>query len=452
MEKRTAESPMDFEWQSRGGPGDVTSPFYQLSMQHDNKKRSHNAFESPEKKSLPALRPPNNQPFLFSQSRSQTGPGTPKAATYAQPAFMTPRKFDIDFSSGAENFSSPENADNDETPEQPTKSGHRNSLFGMYGRFAPSPGRGEIQRLTHYSNAAVRRVQKRRLRNKQLGLQIHRDSDDESDRPSSSEGKTKGKKQGHTEGEQSSRLSSFSDFFALLEAHPNVPNILSWWAQLLVNLSLFSLAVYVVFGFVSAIRSEFDQAAEEMSDTILAEMAVCAKDYFDNRCGGGDQPPALKAACDNWDRCMNRDPAKVGRARVSAQTMAIIINSFIDPISWKAILFFLATISTVTVVSNWSFRSFRSRYNQHDYAHQPPSYSRQPSGQHPSMPPQLPGQQSHGFGYMGTQEQENFAGFQKQEMPLLLDQPKMANVTERSRERSRNPRTPSPVKRSRTLL
>lgn len=35
---------------------------------------------------------------------------------------------------------------------------------------------------------------------------------------------------------------------------------------------------------------------------------------------------------------MNRDPAKVGRAKVSAHTMAIIINSFIDPISWKAIV------------------------------------------------------------------------------------------------------------------
>jgi hypothetical protein len=29
---------MDFEWQTRA-PGDVTSPFYQLGMQHDNKKR-----------------------------------------------------------------------------------------------------------------------------------------------------------------------------------------------------------------------------------------------------------------------------------------------------------------------------------------------------------------------------------------------------------------------------
>lgn len=29
---------MDFEWQTRA-PGDVTSPFYQLSMQHENEKK-----------------------------------------------------------------------------------------------------------------------------------------------------------------------------------------------------------------------------------------------------------------------------------------------------------------------------------------------------------------------------------------------------------------------------
>ncbi|KAL3481461.1 Di-sulfide bridge nucleocytoplasmic transport domain-containing protein [Aspergillus californicus] len=443
MEKRTAESPMDFEWQSRA-PGDVTSPFYQLSMQHDNqKKRSHNVFDSPGKKQMPSLREPNSQPFLFSQAPSQAAP----KPAFAQAAFMTPRKFDLDFSSGAENFSSPDNADNDDTPEQPTKSSHRNSLFGMYGQFAPSPGRGEIPRMSHYSNAAARRVQKRRLRNRTLDLQLREDSDDESDRVGGGENRRNTRK-GHTQ-DQPVRGSTFSDFFAMLEAHPNVPNILSWWAQLVVNLSLFSLAVYVVFGFVSAIRSEFDQAAEEVSDTILAEMATCAKSYVDNRCGGGDRLPALEPVCENWERCMNRDPAKVGRAKVSAQTMAIIINSFIDPISWKAILFFLATISTVTVVSNWSFRSFRSRYNhdQHDY-HPVPSYSRQPSGQHP---PQLPGQQASTFGYMGAQH-AHASGFEKQERPLLLDQPQTMNFAERSRERSRNPRTPSPVKRGRKLL
>ncbi|RAK94886.1 putative nuclear envelope protein Brr6 [Aspergillus ibericus CBS 121593] len=436
MDKRTAESPMDFEWQTRA-PGDVTSPFYQLSVQHDNKKRSHSTFDSPEKKTMPALREPNSQPFLFSRPKSQV-PETPKAFN---PSFMTPRKFDVDFSSGAENMSSPEHADNEDTPDQPSKS-HRNSLYSMYGRFAPSPGRGEIPRLNHYSNALARRVQKRRRRDKALDLQLRRDSDDESDRPSSSELKpTKQRQKGQgQEGSTGSRLTSFSDFFALLEAHPNVPSILSWWAQLVVNLSLFSLAVYVVFGFVSAIRSEFEQAAEEESDTILAEMAACAKSYVDNRCAGGDRLPALETVCENWERCMNRDPAKVGRAKVSAHTMAVIINSFVDPISWKAIMFFLATISTVTVVSNWSFRSFRNRLHQHDYS---ASYSRQPSGQHPIAPPQFP-YQHNAFGYMANQEGA------KPEAPLMLEQSQTRDfVSERTRERESRLRTPSPSKRMR---
>ncbi|PYI11927.1 nuclear envelope protein Brr6 [Aspergillus sclerotiicarbonarius CBS 121057] len=437
MDKRSAESPMDFEWQTRA-PGDVTSPFYQLSVQHDNKKRPHSTFDSPEKKTMPALRQPNSQPFLFSRPKSQV-PETPKP--FNQSAFMTPRKFDVDFSSGAENMSSPEHADNEDTPEQPSKS-HRNSLYSMYGRFAPSPGRGEIPRLNHYSNALARRVQKRRRRDKALDVQLRRDSDDESDRPSSSEiqpTKQRQKGQGQ-EAATGSRLTSFSDFFALLEAHPNVPSILSWWAQLVVNLSLFSLAVYVVFGFVSAIRAEFEQAAEEVSDTILAEMAACAKSYVDNRCAGGDRLPALETVCENWERCMNRDPAKVGRAKVSAHTMAVIINSFIDPISWKAIMFFLATISTVTVVSNWSFRSFRNRLHQQDYT---PSYSRQSSGQHPSIaPPQFP-YQHNTFGYMANQEG-------KPEAPLMLEQSQTRDfVAERTRERESRLRTPSPSKRMR---
>lgn len=238
-------------------------------------------------------------------------------------------------------MSSPEQADNEDTPEQPTKTNKRNSLFNIYGRFAPSPGRGEIPRVKHYSNALARRVEKRRRRDRELGRQIRVDSDDESDRPSSSEGRNgKATKQANnqTVEQQPSRISSFSEFFALLEAHPNVPSVLSWWAQLVVNLALFSLFVYVLFAFVSAIRTEIEQAADEVSAGILAEMAACAKSYVDNKCGGGDRLPALESVCENWERCMNRDPAKVGRAKVTAETIAIIINSFIDPISWKAIV------------------------------------------------------------------------------------------------------------------
>lgn len=355
------ESPMEYQW-TTGPKMDPASPFSHL--QQESKKRTssqsaptrkkswdrlrrkhpnttvkpgtHSAFDSPEKKTVPHLRAPNSQPFYFSQQQQPASPAP--TSVFGQPAFTTPRKFDVDFSSGAENMSSPENADNEDTPEQ-AKSGKRNSLFQMYGRFAPSPGRGEIPRAKHYSNALARRVEKRRRRDKQLGRQIQADSDDESDRPSSSEGRTeRSKKQGKgSDSEQpQSRMSKFSEFFALLERHPNVPSILSWWAQLVVNLSLFSLTVYVVFSIVSTIRAEFDQAAQVAKDEILETMSRCADNYVSNKCASGDRLPALKDLCMNWDQCMSQDPDKVGRAKVSAQTMAMIINSFIDPISWKA--------------------------------------------------------------------------------------------------------------------
>lgn len=298
---------------------------------------THSIFESPTRQPFPALREPNSQPFLFSQPTS-TAPSSRQNVTFGNPSFTTPRKVNLDFSSGGENASSPEIADNEETPEQPTRREKRNSLFGMYGRWAPSPGRGEIPRLTNYSNALARRVEKRRRRDRGIDRRLRRDSEGDSDADRKASQKELEPQKHQQEPTKPSRFASFSDFFALIEAHPNVPSILSWWAQLVVNLSLFSLATYVVFAFVSAIRSEFDQAAEEVSDTILAEMAVCARNYVDNRCAGGERLPALETVCDNWERCMNRDPAKVGRAKVSAHTMAIIINSFIDPISWKAIV------------------------------------------------------------------------------------------------------------------
>ncbi|CAG8942955.1 unnamed protein product [Penicillium salamii] len=436
MDKRTGESPMEFEWESKP-LGDVSSPFFQLGAQHD-KKRTHSTFDSPKKPTFPTLRQPNSQPFLFSQPRQQPAPLSPKAK-FGQPSFMTPRKFDVDFSSGAENMSSPEFADNEDTPEQSSKAGKGIGSMFNFTKAPQSPGRGQIPRLPHHSNGAVNRIQKKRRRDRELGRRIKVDSDDETDddRPSSREQSTKVAKQGKKQAEQGPRSSTWSEFFSMLEAHPNVPAILSWWAQLVVNLSLFSLAVYVVFGFVSAIRGEFEQAAQEMSDTILADMAVCTKSYLDNDCGRPTRAPALETICENWERCMNRDPAKVGRAKVSAHTMAIIINSFIDPISWKAILFFLATISTVTVVSNWSFRSFRHRLQQQHYAQHPPS---QP------MHPQL--QHNPSFGYYEQQDARQAQSYEKPDQPLMLEHTRaMDYVTERSRDREQHLRTPSPTKR-----
>jgi hypothetical protein len=38
MDRRTHESPMDFEWQTQG-PADVTSPFYKLSQSQAQRRK-----------------------------------------------------------------------------------------------------------------------------------------------------------------------------------------------------------------------------------------------------------------------------------------------------------------------------------------------------------------------------------------------------------------------------
>lgn len=220
----------------------------------------------------------------------------------------------------------------------------QNSLFNNRGRFAanPSPGRGEIRKNPHYSGAVARRVFKRRQRDKELGRRVRMESDDESDRdrPSSSEGASgKSAKRGKSgSGDQSTGRSSLAQLFEFLEAHPNIPSILSWWAQLTVNVSIFSMAVYVVWSVLRSIRAEFNHRAELESEHIFNAIHKCANDFVVNGCENPSRPPALQNVCDGWQACMDRDPHKIGHAQLSAGTMAVIINSFIEPISWKAVV------------------------------------------------------------------------------------------------------------------
>jgi hypothetical protein len=133
-------------------------------------------------------------------------------------------------------------------------------------------------------------------------------------------------------------VSWFSQLLHDIESHPNLPTVLSYYAQLALNFFFLCLAVFAVWTVWSTIKSDVDKASEEATAIVVAEMSKCARDYVDNGCAKTNRPPALEAVCDNWSHCMNRDPNSVGRAKVSAQTFAYIFNSFIEPISYKAMV------------------------------------------------------------------------------------------------------------------
>lgn len=268
-------------------------------------------------------------------------------------SFTTPqRSVEIDFSSGPENGSSPIAADNDETPEHRQRSGLSQTSGAMVQFVAPkldkkplffaTSGRGEIPRNKFYTDIIPRRVQKRRRRDadKQVRLaQQGTNYDSDSDyRPSSREGggSRPGKQQVPTV--QVPEIGFIPSFFTFIEKHPNLPHILSFYAQFLLNTFLVFFLMYLFYSFWSTIRSDVDLRSREVATETLTEMAACAREYKENRCDRSSRVPAMETVCENWEKCMKQDPNKVGRAKVSAYTFAEILNNFVEPISIKTMV------------------------------------------------------------------------------------------------------------------
>lgn len=335
-------------------------------------KGPQSIFDSPTKFKTPS------QPSLFQQlSPSKiSSPSRNDAPMFGKPAFTTPRKMDIDFSSGAENMSSPETADNEETPEPPRKREKRNSLWNLYGRFAPSPGRGEIPRPGHPPDTHARRIQKRRRRDREIDrhLRMELDSDYDSDRPSSSEWRFS-RKPRLKKREQSQEQAppqqqpppspwSLSSILGAIEAHPNVPRILSYWTQYFVNTLIFMLFTYVVWSFFATLRADISAGTKMKYDQIERKRNECATNYVANKCGADERLPALQQACKEWAECMSMDTS-VARTLVGAETIGEVYTAFTNSISYKGFVGgqFISEIAFSSLTVRAGLFSFDHLYN-----------------------------------------------------------------------------------------
>lgn len=299
-----------------------------------------------------------------------------------KPSFMTPRKMDPDTCSSGPEFSSPEvnsHADAEDTPEKSTTEtalvkyvdpespttgeldtgdtaksatdNNRQPIFGGLNGGLPSPSRGEPRRgkfadVTGRSKVRKRRRQDHHSRDVRVGY--HRssyqtESSDDDHTVVNHHGARGGYEYSQpqppqTPHSQQPSQSLIPSIFAWLESHPHLPHVLSFYAQLLLNFFLVFFVIYVIYSFWSTVRSDVDKQSEVVAAETLAEMAACAQQFVANRCEREHRVPAMESVCDNWERCMNKDPNAVGRARVSAHTFAEIFNSFVEPISYKAMV------------------------------------------------------------------------------------------------------------------
>ena len=133
------------------------------------------------------------------------------------------------------------------------------------------------------------------------------------------------------------------------------------YLQLAFNAFLVTLSIYLILQFFWTIKRDVDIKVEGEMSATLAEIAQCSRQYLENRCQPETRVPAMEKACLAWEACMARDPKVIGRAKVSAITFAEIINSFVEPISFKTMFFVSVIGATVFLVGNVVLGAARAR-------------------------------------------------------------------------------------------
>ncbi|TEB34937.1 hypothetical protein FA13DRAFT_1753353 [Coprinellus micaceus] len=165
----------------------------------------------------------------------------------------------------------------------------------------------------------------------------------------------------------------------------HTPYVLLGYLQFFFNLSLILLFLYLVVQFILTVQRDVEKRISEYSQDIVQDIAVCSSQYKANFCHTPQMAPAMVQQCSNWESCMNRDPTNLGRAKVSAELIAEVINGFVEPISWKTLIFTLTSLGFLTVFINALLSLYRSKYQPIAAPLQPStSYPMLPSGPYPS--------------------------------------------------------------------
>ncbi|KAK9237995.1 Di-sulfide bridge nucleocytoplasmic transport domain-containing protein [Lipomyces kononenkoae] len=143
-----------------------------------------------------------------------------------------------------------------------------------------------------------------------------------------------------------------ASLLAFLSRHDNLPFVFASYLQLIFNVFLVLVMLYLIMSFVLMIRHDISRKIEEYTNEAAVKIAQCTKDYLVNGCMPESRVPAIEEVCTMWQNCMNRDASDIGRARVSAQTVAEIVNSFIEPVSYKTMMFVLVLLFGSLYVAN----------------------------------------------------------------------------------------------------
>ncbi|KAI1343549.1 Di-sulfide bridge nucleocytoplasmic transport domain-containing protein [Xylariaceae sp. FL0016] len=401
MDRRTYETPMDWEYQG-SGPMDPTSPFAQSTRQAQEKKHSFGSssfgafgqspltrtHSTPSRAAAPSI---SNPPSLFANPHLQR---TITAPPFRNAAFTTPRKpFDMDalseVSAAESSPAATDGSDFADTPEHdnsrdlahvtitPATMNRNKSLTGK-----KASGKGEISRTLFATRDKVR---KRKRYNTDKDISGYRmpyiqqeewdgsdyESDESTFQPS---GARKGQKKHSKEG-------WLGGFLAAIQRHPYAPSILGYWLNFAFSLVCVLGTFWIGWAIIAGLREDFAKARAGVREEINNEILKCTSDYRENKCSPIEQRlPAMYELCEQWYACMQQNPDNVKNVQLGAKGIVEIVNEIVDTMSYKTIALFVLLFAIFLFSGRSLYKSAHGFPDFPSHAPAPPTYSQHAMG------------------------------------------------------------------------
>lgn len=134
------------------------------------------------------------------------------------------------------------------------------------------------------------------------------------------------------------------------------------YVQLFFNTSILVLILSVLVKFFLLIKRDVDQKMHWKIAEDIVKVKRCQKNYEQNGCV--THVPALEKLCDGWHHCM-QSRGEIQSASLWTQTLAETLNAFVEPISFRSLVFVLLAVCALVLVTNVVIASYRVQYYVH---------------------------------------------------------------------------------------
>ncbi|KAF9191613.1 hypothetical protein BGZ51_006984 [Haplosporangium sp. Z 767] len=145
----------------------------------------------------------------------------------------------------------------------------------------------------------------------------------------------------------------------------DLPFILSGYVQVAMNTVFAAVLVYIITNFIMAIQSDISHRSESLLTRERQRIATCREEYFETYRCHLPIGSALVHVCEERKACMGLPDPRIGRASVAAETFALIVNAFVNTMSYKTMAFVVVIVFGGLYFSNQAISSYRSNHILH---------------------------------------------------------------------------------------